>query len=836
MLMKLFRYDSNVDKQLKNFMKMIPKLNLLLEVTWVAGNTLVLKFGQRASKAPFQVDAPRLVDAKKFGCKKGCFQASLDKKGQLVLEPNDNCLEKLPYICGYDNVVNYDYDPLDYKFIEKEMTHDEAVVECNKLKRPLASLRTLDQVNKARKVIQWRKKHVWISAIYDKANRAYKWEDGSYLSYRNWEHTIPQNFKAFREHNCASVWGGNGKWHTQICSKKLMVLCGPKEENQCTELQKLHAPACSGGQVCSPAPNHYHCRCPPGFIFKFTGVCNKKEFLDRPNFDIYTIQVPCANVHHKDGTCIKEVEVRLRNIPISFPCGYEKKENFVFKVKARDNMYQLNGKNITDQVSVKEDAYKAVTKQSYFSLVVYSLDMKVILNGNHLRVRIADKFRGKLCGLCGDCGTDKFKLRNGTIVALPLAEGKVYKKNDFKPIGVDWMVQSDEFKNKKCGVSDIVDNCTGTQKKKVADKGLCGIFKEQNNALKKCFDAMGNKAWSSREKYFTDCVYDVCEMGDPSKAVCGVLEAFAQECAAKGVLLNWRRPDFCPMKCGPSKVYRADASCQRECGSISGKNGACDEEPAEGCVCKDGLYLLGEKCVPKCQCGCRVTDIHGNFVTNLQPKQSAIMPGCKEKVECETKIDGSLARKYIDFVMPPNSVCTDDTPPKIVCARGYQKPANSKTCQRKPGGCKNGYTDTYGVCIQERQEKTVWNKAASTCSGLGGTLLYMDTAEKIKTAKKILKAKKWKSMYVTGQVKAISTHGFVTFKPVTSKSKEGSTQWANDHFYTAFLDKVSLISCLKGKVPKEGLILNVIADLDQDEVTFKAVPPKTTMNFVCEQL
>ncbi|GFN99211.1 von Willebrand factor [Plakobranchus ocellatus] len=574
--------------------------------------------------------------------------------------------------------------------------------------------------------------------------------------------------------------------------------------------------------------------------FKFTGVCNKQEFHDRPNFDIYTNQVPCANVHHKDGTCIKEVEVRLRNIPVSYPCGYKKKENFVFKVKAYDTKFQLNGKTIY-QVSVKENAYKAVTKHwpSYFSLVVYALDLKVILNGNHLRVRIADKFRGKLCGLCGDCGTDKFKLRNGTIVALPLfnrADGKAYRKNDFKPIGVDWMVQSDEFENEKCGVPNIVDNCTGAQKKKVADKGLCGIFKEYNNALQKCFDTMGGQAWSSRERHFTDCVYDLCEMEDPSKAVCGAVEAFAQECAAKGVLLNWRRPDFCPMNCGPNKVYRADASCQRECGSIPEKYDACDEEPAEGCVCKDGLYLLGDKCVPKCQCGCRVLDIHGNFITNLQPKQSAIMPGCAEKVECERKIDGTLAKKYIDFVIPPNSVCTDDTPPKILCARGYQKPANSKTCQRKPEDCKYGYTDTYGVCIQERQEKTAWQKATFTCSGLGGTLLYMDTAEKIKTAKKILKAQKWKSMYVTGQVKAISTHGFVTFKPVTSKSKEGSTQWANDHFYTAFLDKVSLISCLKGKVPEEGLILNVIADLDQDEVTFKAVPPTTSMNFVCEQL
>ncbi|GFN99207.1 hypothetical protein PoB_002571300 [Plakobranchus ocellatus] len=179
------------------------------------------------------------------------------------------------------------------------MTHDEAVVECNKLKRPLASLRTYDQMNKARQVTQWRKIHVWISAKYDKDNRAYKWEDGSYLSYHNWAHTVPQDYVCDKPHmvECSAKTKYGKAWvtydkqesdtlkcsvHEISCKKdkeldcstlRVRFLC-PQEENQCTELQKLHAPACSGGQVCSPAPNHYHCRCPPGFMYSlFSREC-----------------------------------------------------------------------------------------------------------------------------------------------------------------------------------------------------------------------------------------------------------------------------------------------------------------------------------------------------------------------------------------------------------------------------------------------------------------------------------------------------------------------------------------------------------------------------------
>ena len=59
-----------------------------------------------------------------------------------------------------------------------------------------------------------------------------------------------------------------------------------------------------------------------------------------------------------------------------------------------------------------------------------------------------------------------------------------------------------------------------------------------------------------------------------------------------------------------------------------------------------------------------------------------LLPGCREKVACERKLDGKLTQKNVDVRIPANSACSDDIPPRIVCARGYQKGSGGR-CERK---------------------------------------------------------------------------------------------------------------------------------------------------------
>ncbi|KAK3727276.1 hypothetical protein RRG08_049901 [Elysia crispata] len=693
-------------------------------VTWVAGNSKILTPGKRNGKTPLQVDIPRKAEKTS---KKGCYQVRKTPCGMVVLEPNGNCNQKLQFICGYNNKVQSDNGAYFLRAINTTMTYSEAVVKCNEMNRPVASIMNAEQQVIMAKLVKSLKRDAWISAKYDVVSQSFKWASNYYVDYANWQEGVPRDEKGWRNHHCASVNHWNGQWNTHPCKSKLPAVCGPpgkplkftpyysvnglhsihtlkeklRRRNQqddvcinprviecsaktkdgknwisnnkqkfstikcsqdeircesgreldcstfrvrflcpqeldiCKELKKFKAAPCDGGQKCYPAPNHFVCRCPPGSMYsesskkcvkfcgecdawgdphirtlsglkydfmgvcryKFNGVCNKKSFADKPNYDIYTTNVPCSNEWRKDGTCLSAVEVHLRNIPVTLPCGSKAKKSLVFKVKVRDSAYQLNGEKVTHQIVDKEGVYKAVVRPHFFSLVVYALDLRILLNGIHLRVRVPDRFKGQMCGICGDCGTEQFTLKNGTKVSVP-HKHHLYSEQAMKPVVLNWMENTKEFKNQKCGVTMKKDSCSSEQKKNVKGADLCGIFKQKTGPIKECFDV----AKLDPYKFYVDCIYDLCEMKDPNKAVCGVVAAFAQQCLAKGVPVDWRKPDFCPMKCPKDMVYHLDASGQKTCDKLSDPEGSRDEEPAEGCVCKNGLYRLGNKCVTPCMC------------------------------------------------------------------------------------------------------------------------------------------------------------------------------------------------------------------------------------------
>ncbi|RUS76191.1 hypothetical protein EGW08_016035, partial [Elysia chlorotica] len=387
---------------------------------------------------------------------------------------------------------------------------------------------------------------------------------------------------------------------------------------------------------CYPAPNHFICRCPPGSMyseylkkctdfcgecyawgdphykslsnvhfnfmgmcrFKFNGVCNKNKFGDKPNYDVYTTNVQCINGWRRDASCLSAVEVHLRNIPVTLPCGAQSKQTMVFKVKVRESHYQLDGQNVTTQIVDKPGVYKAVIRPRYFSLVVHAVGLTVLLNNGHLRVRAPDQFKGEMCGLCGDCGTEDYVMRNGSTVSVPKLNEKNYIEEEINPVGLSWMELTPEFKDMQCGLSPLKDNCTSAAKRRLHGADLCGVFGQKNGSIADCF----NIAKLDRRQFWIDCIFDLCELEDPTQAVCEEVAAFAQQCIARGVPVDWRTPEFCPMTCPADMVYRVDASGQKTCGQRAGAMATLNEEPAEGCVCRDGLYRLGDKCVPPCMC------------------------------------------------------------------------------------------------------------------------------------------------------------------------------------------------------------------------------------------
>ena len=58
-----------------------------------------------------------------------------------------------------------------------------------------------------------------------------------------------------------------------------------------------------------------------------------------------------------------------------------------------------------------------------------------------------------------------------------------------------------------------------------------------------------------------------------------------------------------------------------------------------------------------------------------------------------------------------------------------------------------GYEDRQGLCIQDPPEKFPWRDAISKCNALGGTLTYVDSAEKIQSLQEIMKVEGWGELF-----------------------------------------------------------------------------------------
>lgn len=63
---------------------------------------------------------------------------------------------------------------------------------------------------------------------------------------------------------------------------------------------------------------------------------------------------------------------------------------------------------------------------------------------------------------------------------------------------------------------------------------------------------------------------------------------------------------FCTaMLCPASSEFRScGTGCPATCTDVTAPN-KCSLPPAEGCFCKDGYVLSGDRCVPQSECGCR---------------------------------------------------------------------------------------------------------------------------------------------------------------------------------------------------------------------------------------
>lgn len=211
-------------------------------------------------------------------------------------------------------------------------------------------------------------------------------------------------------------------------------------------------------------------------------------------------------------------------------------------------------------------------------------------------MKLNPEWKGRTTGLCGDYNDnaeDDFKTPSGGLSEVSVnLFGDSWKKNAYCP-----------------EPKDIPDACEQHPERKLWSMRQCNMLKSP--LFSPCHSEV------EVESYVRNCIFDACscDAGGDCECLCTALAAYAHECNARGVPLEWRTQELCPLQCDERcSVYSPCVStCPRKtCDNLmTVKHGShlCTEDTCvEGCSfkpCPEGQVYLNASyidCVPKSTC------------------------------------------------------------------------------------------------------------------------------------------------------------------------------------------------------------------------------------------
>ncbi|NXN19452.1 ZAN protein, partial [Indicator maculatus] len=304
--------------------------------------------------------------------------------------------------------------------------------------------------------------------------------------------------------------------------------------------------------------------------YTLSKVCNVSERI--PYFDVST-----TNEHRGANTrvsYVKSVQVEVYGNQISL---------------LKNKKVNVNGRRVNLPVFIEEKI--SIQSSGGYVLVETDFGLWVRYDGNHYaEVSVPSNYSGLLCGLCGnyngDPNDDNIK-PNGDI-----ASGS----ND---LGQSWLVPD----NNTLYVNEFYHLPKQMVVVILSSPSFCSVFIYvpfliYTGIFKDCH------AKVPPENFFENCVYDMCFTDGQATSLCYGLQAYAESCVSAGICIQWRNSTLCPMSCPGGSIYKSCGTrCPSTCVGIPAPD-SCSSLPVEGCFCKEGYVLSGDKCVPESSCGC----------------------------------------------------------------------------------------------------------------------------------------------------------------------------------------------------------------------------------------
>ncbi|TKC37695.1 hypothetical protein EI555_019004 [Monodon monoceros] len=252
-----------------------------------------------------------------------------------------------------------------------------------------------------------------------------------------------------------------------------------------------------------------------GQRFVFDGNCEYILATDscgasdsQPTFKILTENVVCGR---SGVTCSRAIKIFLGGLSIMLA----------------DRNYTVSGEDPGVHFRVKASSMHlvldATVSSTYNLTLIWNKHMTVF-------IKITRASQGALCGLCGNYNgnmKDDFQTRSKYLASSELEFVNSWKESPL------------------CGDTTFTqDPCSLNTFRRSWAERKCSIINSQT------FAACHGQVY--RLPYYEACVRDTCgcDTGGDCECLCDAVATYAKACVDKGVCVDWRSPDFCPIYCG----------------------------------------------------------------------------------------------------------------------------------------------------------------------------------------------------------------------------------------------------------------------------------------------